>query len=165
MKPKIPLPSDAVNELGMADTSGLAPAIAAARQKPAAHRLPDADRRSRHDGARAHPERALPELLLLNERTQRSCVAAGCRRGDARRSRPVRGPDSDLSPAQKAALRLADAYLNAPAEMSDSAKQEVAANLSATQIVETVLKLMGFSNDKVMVALGLDFEEIKIFEM
>ena len=32
MKPKIPLPSDAVNELGMADTSGLAPAIAAARQ-------------------------------------------------------------------------------------------------------------------------------------
>jgi hypothetical protein len=32
MKPKIPLPSDAVNELGMADTSGLAPAIGAARQ-------------------------------------------------------------------------------------------------------------------------------------
>jgi hypothetical protein len=32
MKPKIPLPSDAVNELGMADTSGLAPATAAARQ-------------------------------------------------------------------------------------------------------------------------------------
>ena len=73
--------------------------------------------------------------------------------------------DSDLAPAQKAALRLADAYLNAPAEMSDAAKQEIAANLSATQIVETVLKLMGFSNDKVMVALGLDFDEIKIFEM
>jgi hypothetical protein len=32
MKPKIPLPSDAVNELGMADTSGLSPAIGAARQ-------------------------------------------------------------------------------------------------------------------------------------
>ena len=32
MKPKIPLPSDSVNELGMADTSGLAPVIAAARQ-------------------------------------------------------------------------------------------------------------------------------------
>jgi alkylhydroperoxidase family enzyme len=73
--------------------------------------------------------------------------------------------DSDLAPAQKAALRLADAYLTAPAEMSDAAKQEVAANLTATQIVETVLKLMGFSNDKVMVALGLDFDEIKIFEM
>ena len=73
--------------------------------------------------------------------------------------------DSDLSAAHKAALRLADAYLNSPAEMSDEVKQEVAANLSATQIVETVLKLMGFSNDKVMVALGLDFDEIKIFEM
>jgi hypothetical protein len=32
VKPKIPLPSDAVNELGLADTSGMAPAIAAARQ-------------------------------------------------------------------------------------------------------------------------------------
>jgi len=29
--------------------------------------------------------------------------------------------DSDLSPAQKAALRLADAYVTAPAEMSDAA--------------------------------------------
>ena len=32
MKPKIPLPSDAVNELGTANTAGMAPAIAAARQ-------------------------------------------------------------------------------------------------------------------------------------
>lgn len=33
MKPKIPLPSDAVNEWGLADTTGLAPSIAAARQR------------------------------------------------------------------------------------------------------------------------------------
>ena len=33
MKPKIPLPSEAVNELGLADTTGMAPAIAAARQQ------------------------------------------------------------------------------------------------------------------------------------
>lgn len=33
MKPRIPLPSDAVNELGLADTAALAPAIAAARQQ------------------------------------------------------------------------------------------------------------------------------------
>ena len=33
MKPRIPVPSDAVNELGLADTSGMAPAIAAARQQ------------------------------------------------------------------------------------------------------------------------------------
>ena len=33
---------------------------------------------------------------------------------------------SDLTPAQKAALRLADAYLAAPAEMSESVRTEVA---------------------------------------
>ena len=31
MKPKIPLPPDAVTESGLADTTGMAPAIAAAR--------------------------------------------------------------------------------------------------------------------------------------
>jgi alkylhydroperoxidase family enzyme len=72
---------------------------------------------------------------------------------------------SDLSPAQRAALRLADAYLTAPGEMSHRAKQEVAANLSSSQIVEVVLKLMGFSSDKVMVALGLDFDEVRVFTM
>ena len=73
--------------------------------------------------------------------------------------------NSDLSAAQQAALRLADAYLIAPAEMSESTKQEVAAHLTPTQVVELVLKLMGFSSDKVMVALGLDFEEVNIFTM
>jgi alkylhydroperoxidase family enzyme len=72
---------------------------------------------------------------------------------------------SSLSPAQRAALRLADAYLTYPAEMSDAAKQEVAAHLSPVQIVETVLKLMGFSSDKVMVALGLDLDEVSVFTM
>jgi len=33
VKPKIPLPSDTVNEWGLPDTSGLAPAIGAARQQ------------------------------------------------------------------------------------------------------------------------------------
>ena len=33
MKPKIPVSSEAVNEWGLADTSGMAPAIAAARQQ------------------------------------------------------------------------------------------------------------------------------------
>ena len=73
--------------------------------------------------------------------------------------------DSDLSPAQQAALMLADAYLTSPAEMSDSVKQEVAERLSAVQAVELVLKLMGFSSDKVMVALGLDLDEVRIFTM
>ncbi len=73
--------------------------------------------------------------------------------------------DSDLSPAQHAALALADAYLTSPSDMSESAKQEVAANLSPVQVVELVLKVMGFSSDKVMVALGLDLDEVRIFTM
>ena len=72
---------------------------------------------------------------------------------------------SELSPAQQAALRLADAYLVAPAEMTEAVKRDVAAHLRPEQVVEIVLKLMGFSSDKVMVALGLDFDEVKIFTM
>jgi hypothetical protein len=70
-----------------------------------------------------------------------------------------------LLPAQQAALRLADAYLISPAEMSEAVKQDVAAHLSPDQVIELVLKLMGFSSDKVMVALGLDFDEVNLFTM
>jgi alkylhydroperoxidase family enzyme len=70
-----------------------------------------------------------------------------------------------FSPAQRAALTLADAYLTAPAEMAASARREVAAHLSAEQVVELVLKLTGYSSDKAMVALGLDFEEVTVFTM
>jgi alkylhydroperoxidase family enzyme len=73
--------------------------------------------------------------------------------------------DSELSPAQQAALALADAYLTSPAEMSDAVKKEIASQLSAVQAIEIVLKLMGFSSDKVMVALGLDFDEVRVFEL
>jgi alkylhydroperoxidase family enzyme len=72
---------------------------------------------------------------------------------------------SELSSAQQAALKLADAYLVSPADMSDAVKQDVAANLSPAQVVELVLKLMGFSSDKVMVALGLDLDEVSVFTM
>jgi len=73
--------------------------------------------------------------------------------------------DSDLSPMQVAALRLADAYLGAPAETSDAVRAEVATHLSAVQVVELVAKLVGFSSDKAMVALGLDFDEVRPFTM
>src|SRR5215211_4838623 len=73
--------------------------------------------------------------------------------------------ESDLTPEQQAALKLADAYLVAPADMSDSTKRDVAAQLSAEQIVELVLKLMGFSSDKVTVALGLDLDEQTVLTM
>ena len=73
--------------------------------------------------------------------------------------------DSRLTPMQKAALRLADAYLTYPAGMGDEVKEEVLSHLSAAQVAELVVKLMGFSSDKIMVALGLDLEELTIIPM
>jgi alkylhydroperoxidase family enzyme len=73
--------------------------------------------------------------------------------------------DSDLSSQQRAALRLADGYLVAPAAMDDTTRAEIAAELTPDQIVEVVLKMMGFSSDKTMVALKLDFEEIRPFTL
>jgi len=72
---------------------------------------------------------------------------------------------SDLSPTQVAALRLADADLTAPAAMTDAVREDVASQLSAVQVVEIVLKVMGFSSDKAMVALGIDFDEERPFTM
>ena len=73
--------------------------------------------------------------------------------------------DSDLSAEQRAALRLAYGYLIAPAAMNDAGRTEIATHLAPDQIVEVVLKLMGFSSDKAMVALGLDFDEVQTFTM
>ncbi|HZQ59437.1 MAG TPA: hypothetical protein VFA84_15460 [Acidimicrobiales bacterium] len=73
--------------------------------------------------------------------------------------------DSDLTPSQQVALALADAYLTSPGDITDAVKAEVNAQLSAVQAVEIVLKLMGFSSDKAMVALGLDFDEVRVFTM
>jgi alkylhydroperoxidase family enzyme len=72
---------------------------------------------------------------------------------------------SDLSGPQRAALRLADAYLVAPGAMTDTTRAEIASELAPDQVVEVVLKLMGFSSDKAMVALGLDFDEVRTFTM
>ena len=72
---------------------------------------------------------------------------------------------SELSAEQRAALRLADAYLIAPAAMTDATRAEIASELTATQVVEAVLKVMGFSSDKAMVALGIDFDEERPFTM
>ena len=73
--------------------------------------------------------------------------------------------DSDLSPTRKAALRLADAYLTYPAGMTDEVKDEVRRHLTSAQVAELVLKLMGYSSDKIMVALGLDLDELTIIPL
>jgi len=69
---------------------------------------------------------------------------------------------SELSPGQKAALRLADAYLTFPADTGQDVRDDVLRHFDAAQVAELVLKLMGYSSDKIMVALGLDLDEVRV---
>jgi alkylhydroperoxidase family enzyme len=69
---------------------------------------------------------------------------------------------SDLPDQQKAALRLADVYLAAPGTMTEELKEELQRHFTGIQLVELVLRLMQYSSDKIMVALGLDLHEVKI---
>ena len=66
---------------------------------------------------------------------------------------------SSLSPKQKAALRFADAYLNGPAAIDDALRAELAAYFTPPELGSLLVRLMHFSSDKVMVALGLDLDE------
>jgi hypothetical protein len=49
--------------------------------------------------------------------------------------------------------------------MTEAERAEIAAHLSPAQVVELVLKLMGFSSDKALVALGIDYDEVQTFTM
>jgi len=69
---------------------------------------------------------------------------------------------SDLTDVQKAALRLADVYLGVPSAVDDDLRAVILGELSPAQVVETVLKLMQWSSDKVMVTLGHDLDEVRI---
>ena len=66
-----------------------------------------------------------------------------------------------LTDKQKAILRLADAYLGAPGEVTPERRAELLEGLTPGEAVEITLWLTSWSNDKTMVALGLDLEEPK----
>jgi len=72
---------------------------------------------------------------------------------------------SDLTEFQKAALRLADAYLGMPGATDDDFRAAILGQLTPAQVVETVLKLMQWSSDKVMVTLGHDLDEVCIMPL
>ncbi len=46
--------------------------------------------------------------------------------------------------------------------MDDDLRAEILSTLTPAQVVETVLKLMQWSSDKVMVSLGHDLDEVRI---
>ena len=66
---------------------------------------------------------------------------------------------SQLSPKQKAALRFADAYLNGPVAVDDDLRAELTAHFTPAELGSLLVRLMHFSSDKVLVALGLDLAE------
>ncbi|MEO8695850.1 MAG: hypothetical protein ABI658_20185 [Acidimicrobiales bacterium] len=65
---------------------------------------------------------------------------------------------SALSPKQKTALRFADAYLNGPVAIDEGLRAELATHFTPTELGSLLVRLMHFSSDKVMVALGLDLD-------
>ena len=66
---------------------------------------------------------------------------------------------STLSVKQKVALRFADAYLNGPVAVDDDLRAELGVHFTPTELGSLLVRLMHFSSDKVMVALGLDLDE------
>jgi len=68
---------------------------------------------------------------------------------------------SDLSDAQKAALRFADVYLSSPADMTDELRDALQTHFTSAQIVELVFRLIGWTRNKPMVALGLELDEVR----
>lgn len=66
--------------------------------------------------------------------------------------------ESDLPDRQKAALRLADAQITRPGDISDTLRDQLRAHFTDAQLVELVLDISKWSTQKMPVALGTDME-------
>jgi alkylhydroperoxidase family enzyme len=68
---------------------------------------------------------------------------------------------SDLPEQQKLALRLADAFLSSPADVSRKLQEELCSQFTSAQIVDLLLHIIQWSRDKAMVALSLELDEVR----
>jgi hypothetical protein len=68
----------------------------------------------------------------------------------------VRFEESDLPERDKAALRLAAAFLGAPSSLTPEARADVLRHFSPEEIVGLVLKLTSFLVNKPRAGLGID---------
>jgi alkylhydroperoxidase family enzyme len=68
---------------------------------------------------------------------------------------------SDLPEDQKLLLRLTDAFLSSPSEVSAQLQEELSEHFTAAQIVDLLLHLIQWSRDKAMVALSLELDEVR----
>ena len=65
---------------------------------------------------------------------------------------------SDLADHHKAALRLADALMTGPGDISDELAADIRRHFTEAQIVEISTDVMKWNYQKVLVALGVDAE-------
>ena len=111
--------------------------------------------------ALADPE--LIELIRLRNGVAQSCqyclsvrLEGGRNFGEDMTAKAVHFEDSDLSDRQKAALRLADAFLTLPSELTREAREEALRHFTPEEIVGLMLVLTSFLVNKPRAALGID---------
>jgi hypothetical protein len=73
---------------------------------------------------------------------------------------PLRADDEGLAADHRAALLVCQAFLEDPAHFGDSDDADVVRRtFSAAQVVELMVRLVMWSSDKALIALGLDLDE------
>lgn len=109
----------------------------------------------------ADPE--LVELIRLRNGVAQSCqyclsvrLEGGDEFGDDIAETVVRFEESDLPDRQKAALRLATAFLEVPSRLTPDVRDEALKHFSPEEIVGLMLRLTSFLVNKPRAALGID---------
>lgn len=113
--------------------------------------------------AAADLEPELLELIRLRNGVAQSCeyclsvrLEGGRALGEDMQEKIVRFEASDLPERHKVALRLADAFLTLPAQLSVQAREEALRHFTPVEIVALMFRLTSFLVNKPRAALGID---------
>lgn len=158
MASRIPLPSTDTIVLGLPDTRGLAPEL-------------DELRRATPTGVTTeHLDPVTAEVVRLRNAVHQGCnLCQGLRSKSAldsgatedQLSAVLRDERDRLTDHQRAAARVADAFLVDPGNLDERARAEVLEHLTPEQLVEVVVRLANWSYNKVLISLGFDLDEIR----
>ncbi len=113
--------------------------------------------------AAANLEPELLELIRLRNGVAQSCeyclsvrLEGGRELGRDMQEKVVHFEESDLPERHKAALRLADAFLTLPGQLSARAREDALRHFTPAEIVALMLRLASFLVNKPRAALGID---------
>lgn len=70
-----------------------------------------------------------------------------------------RADDPGIATEHRAALLLCQAFLEDPSSFSPQAAAEVAGAFAPAEVIELLVRLIMWSSDKTLIALGLDLDE------